>query len=60
MIGDADMDRMNDIEYMLTHARDGHPLGSPEYPDNRAGRRKLAHSWRGVMRKDGWPVRYHQ
>ncbi|NUO96771.1 MAG: hypothetical protein HOW59_02450 [Nonomuraea sp.] len=33
--------------YRETHSRDGYPLGSPEYPDNRAGRRRLARTWRG-------------
>lgn len=36
-----------DEEYRRTHARDGHVLGSTEYPDNREGRRKLARTWRG-------------
>lgn len=32
--------------YRATHARDGQMLGSPAYPDNRAGRRALARSWK--------------
>ena len=39
--------RMKDAEYRLTHSRDGYGLGSPQYPDNREGRRKLARTWRG-------------
>lgn len=34
-------------EYRRLHARNGDGLGSPEYPDNREGRRKLARTWRG-------------
>jgi hypothetical protein len=34
-----------EAEYRLTHSRDGYPLGSAEYPDNREGRRKLARTW---------------
>lgn len=34
-------------EYRKTHARDGCALGSPQYPNNRAGRRALARTWRG-------------
>lgn len=39
--------QMKAAEYRLTHSRDGYGLGSPQYPDNREGRRKLARTWRG-------------
>ena len=35
-----------EAEYRRTHTYDGYGLGSAEYPDNREGRRKLAHTWR--------------
>jgi len=47
MNGDETAARTNKVEYMLTHSRDGYALGSAKYPDNREGRRKLAHTWRG-------------
>lgn len=34
--------------YRETHSAEGYPLGSPEYPDNREGRRRLARSWKRV------------
>ena len=34
--------------YRETHSSEGYPLGSPEYPDNREGRRRLARSWKRV------------
>lgn len=35
-------------EYRATHSRDGYALGSPQYPDNRAGRRAMARTWKRV------------
>jgi hypothetical protein len=32
--------------YRATHSADGYALGSPEYPDNRQGRRALARTWK--------------
>lgn len=32
--------------YRRTHSADGYALGSPEYPDNREGRRALARTWK--------------
>lgn len=37
-----------ELEYRRTHDRNGHALGSAELPDNRASRRAIARSWRGV------------
>lgn len=36
--------------YRKTHSREGYALGSPEYPDNREGRRALARSWKRADR----------
>lgn len=47
MKGDEAVAQMKADEYMRTHSRDGYGLGSPQYPDNREGRRKLARTWRG-------------
>lgn len=35
-------------KYRETHDRWGHALGTPELPNNREGRRRMARSWRGV------------
>lgn len=37
-------------EYRRTHSADGYPLGSPEYPNNREGRRALARTWKRANR----------
>lgn len=37
-----------EVEYRRTHHRLGYALGSRELPDNRASRRAIARSWRGV------------
>ncbi len=42
----ANVDQQSDPNYRATHSRDGYPLGSPGYPDNREGRRRLARSWK--------------
>lgn len=34
------------MEYERTHSLEGYPLGSPQYPDNREGRRALARTWK--------------
>lgn len=33
-------------EYRATHGADGYRLGSSTYPNNRAGRRAMARTWR--------------
>ena len=40
-----------EAEYRRTHAADGYPLGSAQYPDNREGRRALARTWKRRKRK---------
>lgn len=37
-----------DAQYRATHSRDGYALGSAQYPDNRAGRRAMARTWKRV------------
>lgn len=43
-------DPYDDPEYRRTHSLSGSMLGSPQYPDNREGRRRLARTWKRYKR----------
>ena len=44
------VERQKAMRYRQTHSRDGYPLGSLDYPDNREGRRRLARTWKRAGR----------
>ena len=46
----AEAERQALAEYRRTHSRDGYALGTPDYPDNREGRRRLARTWKRAGR----------